>query len=216
MLLRSLGFLALLPLSACLTPSSTASFTLDPVVVVHAPAGDELGVSTDYGVVFLGRLARTGRVEFTAWFGDGPSREEGLIERIGDELCATRAEIELPSVPLCLDLPPAGTPVRVRGRRAGQPFEIEAVLAADPRVTGVLLEPSPELDALGDEALGAGVFLVREARPRELVGLLSGRLELGDGRRYVAAVGPEMLWRLVVQHRDHDRPRRTVYREDVL
>ena len=216
MLLRSLGLLALLPVSACLTPSSTASFTLDPVVVVHAPAGDELGVSTDYGVVFLGRHARTGRVEFTAWFGDGPSREEGLIERIGDELCATRAEIELPSVPLCLDLPPAGTPVRVRGRRAGQPFEIEAVLAADPRVTGVLLEPSPALDALGDEALGAGVFLVREARPRELVGLLSGRLELGDGRRYVAAVGPEMLWRLVVQHRDHDRPRRTVYREDVL
>lgn len=211
-----LASLALLSAPACMTPSSTAAFTLDPVVVVHTPAGDELGVSTDYGVVFLGRHVRTGRVEFTAWFGDGPSREEGLVERIGDELVATRAEIELPSVPLCFDLPPAGTQVTVRGRRNGVPFEFLAVLAADPRVTGVLLEPSPELDALGDEALGAGVFLVREARPRELVGLLSGRLELGDGRRFVAAVGPETLWRVVVQHRDHDRPRRTVFREDVL
>jgi len=216
MRLRPLALLALLPVSACLTPSSTDDFTVDPVVVLHAPAGDELGVSTDYGVVFLGRHARTGRIEFSAWFGDGPSREEGLIERLGDELCATRAEIELPSVPLCFDVPPAGTAVRVRGRLQGQPFEIEAVLASDPRVTGVLLEPSPELDALGDEALGAGVFLVSLGRPRALVGLLSGRVELGDGRRFLAAVGPETLWRLVVQHRDHDRPRRTVYREDVL
>jgi hypothetical protein len=208
--------LALLPLSACLSPSTTARYTYDPVVVVHAPAGDELGVSTDYGIVFLGRRVQTGRIEFTAWFGDGPAREEGLIERLTDELYLTKSEIELCEVPLCLDLPPAGTPVIVRGRRGSTPFEIEAVLAADERVQGVLLANSPELAGLSDADLGAGIFLVRDGKPRELVGLVTGRVEFGDGKSYVAAVGPEELWRLAVQHRDNDRPRRTVYREDLL
>lgn len=208
--------LFLAPLAACLSPSTTARYTYDPVVVVHAPAGDELGVSTDYGVVFLGRHVRTGRVEFTAWFGDGPAREEGLIERLTDELYLTKSEIQLAEVPLCLDLPAAGTPVIVRGRRGSTPYEIEAVLAADERVRGVLLSPSSELAALTDADLGAGIFLVRDGKPRELIGLVTGHVEFGDGRHYVCAVGPEELWRLAVQHRDNDRPRRTVYREDLL
>lgn len=211
---RLLG-LALL-VGACRTPSTTSRYTYDPVVVVHAPEGDELGVSTDYGVVFLGRRVQSGRVEFTAWFGDGPAREEGLIERLEDGLYLTRSEIELPSVALCLDPPAAGTEVLVRGRRERTPFEFKATIASDARITGVLLTPTPELDALTDDDLGAGVFLVRDGRARQLVGLLSGQVELGDGHRYVTAVGPEQLWRIAVQHRDHDRPRRTVYREDVL
>jgi hypothetical protein len=152
----------LLALGACRasTLESSAHHTADPVVIVHGSAGDELAVSTDYGVLFLGRTARGGRVEFTAFFGDGPAREEGVIESVGGGVYATEGEILLPCVALCFDPPPAGTVVVVRGRRAGQPFEIESELAADPRVKGVLLKPSHELDQLTDDELGAGVFLV--------------------------------------------------------
>lgn len=205
----------LLALAACTTIESSARATLDPVVVVHGAGGDELGVSTDYGVVFLGRSAKSGRVEFTAWFGDGPSREEGLVESMGGGVYATQGEILLPSVRLCFEPPPAGTPVFVRGRRGGAPFEIEAELAADPRVTGVLLAPNPELDGLTDAELGASVFWVQPAQPLQLVGLLSGRLELDGGRHYLTVLGPEDLWRLVVHRRNSDRPRRWVYRDDI-
>lgn len=209
--------LAATALGACraIPLESSARHTLDPVVVVHGAGGDELGVSTDYGIVFLGRTAKSGRIEFTAWFGDGPAREEGLVESLGGGVFATEGEILLPCARLCLDTPPSGSAVIVRGRRAGQPFEIEAELASDPRVTGVLLEPSPELDLLGDDELGAGVFFVQPEKPLQLVGLLRGRVELG-GKRYIAAVGPEDLWRLIVQRRNSDRPRRWVYRADIM
>jgi hypothetical protein len=209
--------LALLALGACqvIQLETKARYTVDPVVVVHGPDGDELGVSTDYGIVFLGKTARSGRVDFTVWFGDGPAREEGLVEAMGGGIYATAGEILLPCVALRLETPPPGSKVMVRGRRGGVPYEVEAQLASDPRVTGVLLAASAELDQLGDDQLGAGVFYVEPAKPVQLVGLLRGRVELG-GRRYVTAVGPEDLWRLIVQRRNSDRPRRWVYRQDIM
>lgn len=213
---RIVSVTCLLALTACQTLEGTASRTIDPIVVVHGPAGDELAVSTEYGVVFLGRTVQSGRTEFTTWFGDGPAREEGLVESVGGGLYATDSEILLPCVALCFTPPPPGSLVIVRGRRGGRPFEIEAEMAADPRVTGVLLRPSADLDALTDADLGAGVFLVEPKVPLQLVGLLSGRLELEGGRRYFTTVSAEDLWRLVVHRRNSDRPRRWVYREDIL
>lgn len=183
---------------------------------MHGAGIDELGVSTDYGIVFLGRTAKSGRIEFTAWFGDGPAREEGLVEAMGNGIYATTSEILLPSAALCFEPLPAGTPVFVRGRRGGEPFEIAAELASDPRVTGLLLRPNPELDALTEAETGAGVFLTQPGRPMKLLGLVSGRLQFEGGRRFVTAAGPEDLWRLVVSRRNSDRPRRWVYREDIL
>lgn len=208
------GLLALL-LTGCAGVGTYRRTTVDPVVVVHGPAFDELAVSTSYGIVFLGRGAKSGRVEFSAWFADGENREEGVIEPVGGGLFATNAEILLPAVALAYEVPAPGTVVLVRGRRAGHPFEFEARIAREPRVSGILLEASRELDALEDAELGSGVFLNEPGRPLELLGLVSGRLEL-DGHRYVTAVGPEDLWRLVVHRRNSDRPRRWVYREDIL
>ncbi len=210
-----LALLATLLAPACTVVESTARWTVDPVVTVHGEDGDELGVSTDYGVVFLGHTAQSGRVEFTTWFGDGPSREEGLVESMGGGVYATEGEIQLPSVELCFEPPPAGTQLFVRGRRGSEPFEIEAVLASDPRVTGVLLAHNDELDRLGDADLGAGVFLLEAGKATKLLGLVSGRLEFGSGERYVTLLGPEDLWRLVVHRRNSDRPRRWVYRDDI-
>jgi hypothetical protein len=216
MIRRLTPLVALLAL-ACQTIQleSTARTAVDPVVTVHGPLGDELGISTDYGIVFLGRTAQSGRIDVTAWFGDGPAREEGIVEPLGNGLYATESEILLPSVPLNFDPLPAGTEVIVRGRRGDEPWEFEATIARDERVTGLLLRPSDELDDLRDVDLGAGVFLVEPRKPLKLVGLLSGRLEL-PGARYYTAVGPDDLWRLVVNRRNSDRPRRWVYREDLL
>jgi len=215
--LRLAALLVLVPgLSGCLSFESESRRTLDPVVVIHGPAGDELGVSTDYGVAFLGRTARSGRVQFTAWFGDGPSREEGLVEPMGGGVFATESEILLPCAALCMDTLPAGTTVLVRGRHhGGVPFEFEAELAEDPAVSGVLLRPNAQLDALDDADIGAGVFHILPGKPVRLVGLLSGRVEV-QGRRYFAAVGADDFWHLVVHRRNSDRPRRWVYREDIL
>ena len=211
--------LALPLLAACqirATVESTARTAVDPVVVLHGAGGEELGVSTDYGILFLGRTAQSGRIEFTAFFGDGPARESGLVEAMGGGVFATEAEIQLPSVPLCFEPPPAGTVVWVRGRRAGQPFEVEAELASDERVTGVLLAPSAALDTLTDAELGAGVFLLVPGKPIQLIGLVSGRLTLDERRRFVTVLGPDELWRLVLHRRNSDRPRRWVYREDLM
>jgi hypothetical protein len=53
-----------------------------------------------------------------------------------------------------------------------------------------------------------------------LVGLISGRVELtgadGTPRRYLTAVGPNQLWRLVTYKRDYPHKRKFVYRDDVL
>lgn len=205
----------LLSLGACVGLETSARHTLDPVVVVHGPVSDELGVSTDYGIVFLGRGAKSGRVEFTVWYGDGPSREEGLVESVGNGLYATTSEILVPCVALCFTPPPAGTQVIVRGRRGGEPYELEGELAADPHVDGVILRSSPELSSLSEADLGAGVFFVDPGKPLQLIGLVSGRVEI-EGLRYYTVVGPDDLWRLVVHRRNSDRPRRWVYREDIL
>jgi hypothetical protein len=190
----------------------------DPTVVIHTSAGDELGVSTDYGVVFLGRGAQSGTIEFTTWFGDGPSREQGIVETIGAGLFVTDAEIEIPTVPVAFQEPRKGTKVLVRGRETGQVWQTDAWVAADPDVSGLLLEPSGRLEDLSPEEVGAGVFWLDEEERPQLLGLISGVLHLADGngsREYVTVVGPRDLWRLVVQRRNTDRPRRWVYREDL-
>jgi len=207
---------AALALGACATVLETSSRqTVDPIVVVHGAGGDELAVSTEYGVVFLGRTVQNGRTEFTAFFGDGPAREEGQVQALGNGLYTTDAEILLPMVVVCFEPPTEPTNVRVRGRRNGVPFEIDAEIAVDPRVNGVLLLANEDLDRLTEAECGSGVFLVTPGKPLQLLGLLNGRLTL-DGRRYFTAVGPDELWRLVVHRRNSDRPRKRVYRDDIL
>jgi hypothetical protein len=204
--------------AACRTIDTPRRLAADPVVVLHGAEQEELGVATDYGVVFLGRGARSGRIEFTVWFGDGPSREEGVVEAVGGGLFATEAEIDLPTVPITFAEPAAGEVVLVRGRRGLEGWEVAGIVARDPRVSGLLLEPNPILDALGEDQTGAGVFRVREGKPAQLLGLVSGRIELTNEsgtRRYITAVGARDLWRLVVYRRNSDRPQRRVYREDI-
>lgn len=214
---RLLPLLLGLVSTACLSGTPDTSRPLDSTVRIRSSAGTELGVATDYGVVFLGRTAREGEVALTAWFGDGPSWESGTVEAVGGGVYATRAEIRLPTVPLDFDAPRPGTEVRVRGRLGHEPWETPARVADHPAVAGLLLRSSEALRRLGGDQVGAGVYVgPREAE--RLVGLVSGRLRLrtaGGEAEFVTVVGPETLWRVPLSRREREDPQ-PVYREDVL
>ena len=217
---NSLRFLASLVLFVCSSCAGTR-FLADPVLEVRSDQGLELGVATSDGVVFLGRTARSGEVEITAWFGDGASTEVAVVEPLGGGLFTAETEIRLPSVPISFDTPKAGEEVTIFGRSGNVRWDETAQVKSDPRVEGFLLpwiqrfEGHPEL-------VGAGVFVVDEhdTRLKRLVGLVSGRLDLtaadGTSTKYLAVVGPSELWRLVTARRDNSKKRKWVYREDIL
>lgn len=197
---------------------SGATPVTDPTVEIRTDAGSELGVSTDYGVVFLGSLAQTGSVDLVAWFGDGPSFEIGVVEAVGSGIYLTDTEIRLPTVGLAFEVPSPGSKVLVRGRRGTEAWEEEAEITTDPRVEGVLLKAQGRLAEIGESQVGAGVY-VGPPGSSALLGLVSGRLRLRgqEGwRDYVTVVGPESLWRLVTYRRNFARQRRWVYRDDIL
>jgi len=190
--------------------------------MVRGDQGQELGVATSDGVVFLGRTARSGEIEITAWFGDGASTEVAVVEPLGGGLYTAETEIRLPSVPISFDTPAAGEKVTVFGRSGNLPWEEIVKVTSDPRVVeGFLLPWISRFDG-HPELAGAGVFVVDENDPRlkRLVGLVSGRLELtgadGTVKTYLAVVGPSELWRLVTARRDNSKKHKWVYREDIL
>jgi len=213
-----LGLLALPLLGACYSRPSIKAPSGNPIVQLHTPTGIELGVATDYGIVFLGHKARSGPVKFTVWFDDGPSLEEGVIEPLAPSLYTTTAEILLPVTPVTFREPRHGQPVTVRGINDAGPYEFPARVARDDRVEGVLLQLNPGLDALDDDQLGAGVYLPEDG-VTTLLGIVSGRLQLqnedGSWTEYGTVTGPREMWKVVTHHRNRDRPRRWVHREDI-
>ena len=83
------GLSAVLLFGACVqTPPELLA---DATVQMHTPGSGELGVSTRYGVVFLGQGARSGEVGYTSWFDDGPSYEEGIVEPLWQQGCTWSA-----------------------------------------------------------------------------------------------------------------------------
>lgn len=194
----------------------------DPTVMIQTEGGVELGVSTDYGLIFLGRTATAGRAQVTAWFGDGPNVETTAIEPLGGNLFTAETEIRLPSVPMTFIDPAPGEMLLVRGRTPSGPWEAFVRVRHDPRVYGILLDVPKEIMQRMDQT-GAGVFWVPEDGDpdidKRLIGLVTGRLRLEtkDGtREYLTVMGPEQLWRLVTHRRDHTRRKPWVYREDIM
>jgi len=217
MMLRPLAALGLFLLAGACTGTRQL---VDPTVRVQTEGGNELGVSTTYGLVFLGRTASSGYVEVEARFGDGPTIEASVIEPIGGGLYTAQTEILLPAVRLHLETPRAGERLLVAGRTDSSSWESFATVREDPRVWGLLLDVPGALEGRSDQ-VGAGVYWVNpdDEHDRRLVGLVSGTVELIDdqrSRRFLAVVGPEELWRLVTHSRDALRRRPWVYREDVL
>jgi hypothetical protein len=207
---------AALALSSCVGVRTLA----DPMLEIRTRGGSELGVSTDYGVVFLGRTARSGPVEITAWFGDGPNIEKSVIEPVGNGIYTAETEIRLPQALLTFENPKPGTKLLVIGRTAKGLWKNWVVVESDPRVLGIVTSIPLELQDAPDQ-VGAGVFIVPEEdeTQKRLVGLVSGRIALRTAqgeREFLTVVGPTDLWRLVSHRREQPTRRRWVYREDIM
>lgn len=189
----------------------------DPVVQIRTNGGSELGVSTDYGLVFLGRTARSGPAEVTAWFGDGPNIEKVVIEPVGGTIYTAQTEIRLPECPMDFDAPAPGSKLVVYGRDEAGPWTEPVVVLEDPRILGLVTTVPDRLRGRPDY-MGAGVFRVpADEHDKRLVGLVAGRvlLQTKQGEReFLAVVGAEHLWRLVARGAP-DRSR-WIYREDIL
>jgi len=212
--------LALALLTLLLTGCRGTRTLTDPTLQIRTRGGAELGVATDFGVLFLGRTARSGEVEIVAWFGDGPSTESSVIEPLGDGLYTAETQIRLPSIPMSFTTPRPGDELVIVGRQGGELWEERVRAVSDPSVEGLLLSVPQRLRDAPDQ-VGAGVFVEQyEHGPRRLVALVSGRLVLrsanGGEREYLTAVGPDQLWRLVARRQDLLNRRRWFYREDIL
>ena len=192
----------------------------DPTLLIQTEGGRELGVSTEYGVVFLGRTASSGDVDMTVWFGDGPSIEKSAIEPLGGDLFTAETEIRLPSVPLSFDDPTPGDVLTIVGREGGSVWSEEVLVLEDPLVYGLLLAVPEKMRGRNDQ-IGAGVYTIPDddLSKMRLVGIAAGVITLSTAegeREYLAAYGPQQLWRLVTHRRDHNRRKPWIYREDIL
>jgi len=215
---RTRGAAVLTTVLAALAGCTGVRTLADPTLVIQTDGGRELGVSTDYGVVFLGRTAQAGGARITAWFGDGPQTEVSAIEPVGGGIFTAETEIRLPESAMNFREPKPGEEVLVVGRHGGRIWQAKVEVRKNPRVDGLILPVLREVERSPDQ-VGAGVFVEVEGRPNpEFVGLVSGVLELteeGRTQRFLTVVGMRDLWRLVAHRRELDRRRPPVYREDV-
>src|SRR5205807_9523854 len=158
----------------------------DPTLEIRTASGKELGVSTDYGIVFLGRTARAGNIEVTAFFGDGPNVEKTVIEPIENGIYTAETEIVLPSVSISFDEPKPGDELLVLGRDKKGAWKAKVRVQKERRVDGILIDVPPELTDAPDQ-VGAGVYVLPngDEKQKKLVGLVSGRMRLrtSDGER---------------------------------
>ncbi len=215
---RAVGLLLAGLVSAAATGCIQPRLVVDPTVMVDTRGGRELGVATDFGIVFLGSTAQAGPAEVAIWYGDGPSIEPSLVEPLGGGLFLLETEIRAPTVALATVDPPHGTRVRVVGRSRDGRWHAHSRIVRHPRVEGLLIEVPAELAGPNDQ-VGAGVFVKDERGHDVLLGLVAGRVAIqsaaGSGE-YLALVGPDQLWRVAAHRRDDALRRRWVYRDDIL
>ncbi|MCR9245452.1 MAG: hypothetical protein NXI31_10500 [bacterium] len=150
-----------------------------PVAFVETTGGIELGATTEYGILTLGRTATEGPCRVRYFTGPSPLVEDGELRATGATF--TRAEIDLkhqavrvlarpprPTDELVAMWTPDGVTVRA----------LRVELADDPRVTGdVLRDPG--------EPLPPGATILRctedDLHDYEFVGLVAGRATFEGG-----------------------------------
>lgn len=207
----SLLLLVLVLCTGCLSRGGP----FDATVRVIGRNGEELGVATPHGVVFLGHVVDDASVELVPAFGDGPSLERADSALVADGLRLAIPSIDLPNVRLSFDALKPGTDVVVRGRKGRDAWETDAEVARVPNASGLLLKNDGGIrNRLERGMVGAGVYHRGSDGEWRLVGLVDGLVTVGE-RTYLGVAGAGHLWKAAAHERSLDR-RRWVYREDVL
>ncbi len=180
--MRILRTLLLLALPAC------ASVPDGPVLVVQTSGGEEIGASTNHGVIFAGRTASKGVARVLVFFGDGPSVETGEIEEAGPGLFTVPVELLVPTAEISVEPLAPGETVHLAGRRDGVTWRGKGRVAASGGVGGI--EASG-----GIPPEGALAFRKEEGQWR-----LSGFVAPAESGP-AAILGPEALWRILLRPR---------------
>jgi hypothetical protein len=216
----TIAALALALAPAGLSPLAACSSVKMPrgLAMIHTPRGDEQGISTQYGIVFLGRTAREGRCDVTIYFGDGPSIEPGRIEVVDADLCLALLEIKSPTTEVSYTYPdPEDDLLLGIVGEAGPEFYVTR-LATDMGVEGTAVHV-PSGFPLSPSIVGAGIYRFEDFRFR-LVGVVNGvahfQDKIGLGHDVFTFLGPRNLARVAIYDRDRGRPKESPVRTDII
>jgi len=204
----SLVGLAALPLAAC---AST-----DPLgpIYVHTAGGTEQGVATQYGLVCLGKTARSGRCDVTVFYGDGPSSEPGQLTPIDANLCGIQIELKAPSCEISYTYPGVDDDllIGVAGDRDQVFYSTRLVKDAGAPRRPVVEMPSgfPTEPSM----LGAPVYRHEDQRYR-LVGLVTGITTAG-GKQALECLWPREMVPLAITAPRREPWRPTPTRDDIV
>ena len=176
-----------------------------PVAFVETTGGIELGATTEFGVLTLGRSATEGPCKVHYFLGPTPLIEDGEIVATGSTFHL--ADIELKTqFAVCLDRDPtpADTLVAMWMPDPRSSTEVPVKLSTDPDAQGdLLVADGPVLPA------GAGVFCKTDDGLR-FVGLVAGKATLegpGGARSFYVFAGMDRVREMLAIPKEH--PRRT-------
>ncbi len=179
-----------------------------PVAMVETTGGVELGATTEFGVLTLGRTATDGACRVHYFLGPTPLVDDGQITATGSVF--HRADIDLKTMLLAgMDRDP--TP----------DDQLVVMWMPDPRsTTSVAVQLSTDPQASGDVLVGdglnlpAGATVLRVAESGyEFVGLIAGRATLG-GRTYYVFAGMDRVREMLAVPRQHPQPTEPKFRPD--
>ncbi len=202
-------FFLLLSLGACRV--SRRQPTQVPVVWIQTTRGFEQGVSTEEGIIFLGRTAQKGPAKVSYLLGPSPLVEVGKIREGMGPLHFVDLEVSIPKAPISFRAPKPGEALSLILYDGGYPRILYTRVTDDPRVKGTALEiPSGYRPKPSD--VGAGVFTQTQEGPA-LVGLLQGIAKLG-GKSWLLVAGRETWKTYFLKPTPSEQKKEVFYRAD--
>ncbi len=183
-----------------------------PMVRIQTTGGFEQGVSTDDGILFLGRTQKKGPAKVLYYLGPSPMMEAGELRHLGASLYEVETEIALPSVPISMESLRPGEELLLMCLDEAGPWSYWTRVAEDSRVSGPVIEWPSGL-TLEKAHVGAGLFRESDGA-YSLVGLLKGTLVFKEGARFLVMAGLPELRRALLQPQAAAPPRIVKYRAD--
>ena len=181
-----------------------------PVVRLDTTGGIEYAATTEYGILTLGRTAKSGPCRVHYRLGPTPLVEDGWIEPAGGVFYQARMDL-------------SGQTVRALGRELTErdplvamylegdyPVQVSVELARDAQVEGnVLSWPGRSLPA------GAALLVPQDndEHPWKFVGLIAGEAQI-DRNRYLVFTGLQDLRRMLLEPEQFPLQTEIVHRRD--
>ena len=204
---------ALLLAAAALAGGCSSTMPNGPIYVRTA-GGTEQGVATQFGLVCLGKTARSGRCDVTVFYGDGPSSEPGQLTPIDANLCGIQIELRAPTCEVSYFYPSVDDELVIGLAGEREQVFYDTRLVREPGATHRPLVEMPSGFPTEPFMIGAPVYRHEDQRYR-LVGLVTGVTSAG-GKQALECLWPREMAPLAITapHREPWRPSPT--RDDII